>query len=99
MPLRGLLKCDYQTAPIAIALLYSRPSAMDIGLPARPPNLPGEQMHPVEKYKKIAQELLAKAEKEERRRVRAELKSVAERYLLLAIKTARNSWRYAKAEE
>jgi len=56
-------------------------------------------MHPVEKYKKIAQELLAKAEKEERRRVRAELKSLADRYLLLAIKTARNSWRYAKAEE
>ena len=56
-------------------------------------------MHPVEKYKKIAQELLAKAQKEERRRVKAELKSLAECYLLLAMKTERNSWRHAKAEE
>jgi len=56
-------------------------------------------MHPVEKYKQIAQELLAKAKKEERRRVRAELRSLAECYILLALKTERNSWRHAKAEE
>jgi hypothetical protein len=59
----------------------------------------GSQMHPVEKYKKIAQDLLAKAQKEETRRVRAELKSLAESYLLLALKTERNSWRHAKAEQ
>lgn len=56
-------------------------------------------MHPVEKYKKIAQELLAKAQKEDRRGVKAELKNLAECYILLALKTERNSWRHAKAEE
>ena len=56
-------------------------------------------MHPVEKYKNIAQELLAKAQKEERRGVRAELESLAKRYGLLAQKIARISWRHAKAEE
>ena len=56
-------------------------------------------MHPVEKYKKIAEDLLAKAKKENRRGVKAELESLAECYLLLALKTQRNSWRHAKIEE
>jgi hypothetical protein len=56
-------------------------------------------MHPVEKYKNIAQELLTKAQKEERRGVRAELENSAKRYAQLAQKIARISWRYAKAEE
>ena len=56
-------------------------------------------MHPVEKYKKIAQELHAKAQQEESRTVRAELESLAADYFLLAQKTEPNSWRHAKADE
>jgi hypothetical protein len=59
----------------------------------------GDQMHPVEKYKKIAQELHAKAEKENSQAVRAELENLAVCYAVLAQKTERNSWRHAKAEE
>jgi hypothetical protein len=54
---------------------------------------------PVEKYKKIAQDLRAKAEKEPRRTARAELESLADRYALLAQKTERLSWRYVKPDE
>jgi hypothetical protein len=50
-------------------------------------------MHPIEKYKKIAQDLHAKAQKEDRRTVKAELENLAECYVLLAEKTQRNSWR------
>jgi hypothetical protein len=56
-------------------------------------------MHPVEKYKQLAKELLAKAQSEERRGVRAELESLAKRYALLAQRIARISWRHAKVEE
>jgi hypothetical protein len=50
-------------------------------------------MHPVEKYKKLALDLHAKAQNESRRRVRHELENLARSYALLARKIARISWR------
>ena len=56
-------------------------------------------MHPIDKYKKIAEELHAKAEHACSRSAQAELEDLGERYALLAKKTARTSWRYAKTDE
>jgi hypothetical protein len=56
-------------------------------------------MHPVEKYKKIAEELHAKAQHEDSLTVRAKLENMAECYVELARKTERTSWRYAKVDE
>jgi hypothetical protein len=56
-------------------------------------------MHPIDKYKKIAEELHAKAAHACSRSAQAELEDLAERYALLAKKTARTSWRYAKSDD
>ena len=56
-------------------------------------------MDPIEKYKKIALDLDARAQKESSRTVRAELENLARCYALLAKKITRLSWRRVQEED
>ena len=55
--------------------------------------MPGTTMNQIKKYKKLALDLHAKAQKESRWTVRNELENLARGYALLAQKIARISWR------